>query len=144
MIELTYTYRKGEDLKMLHSKCFVTASGYEYIEAFRPIKENLLIDAVWDTGATGSSISKGLVDFLGLKPTGMKERISGANGIYESDVYKVDLYLSEDVAFKDIYVSEMPHDPRLLFLIGLEVILQTDFSIHSTKNLATLKVRFKK
>lgn len=144
MIELTYTYKKGEDLKMLRSKCMVTAPNNEYCEDKKSFEESFFIDAVWDTGATSSSISKGLVDYLGLKPTGIKERISGANGIYESDVYEVDFYLTEDVVFRDVSVSEMPHDTRLLFLIGLDIILQTDFSVHSTKHLATLKVRYKK
>lgn len=85
--------------------------------------------AHWDTGATASAISKGIVDFLGLQPTGDKERFNGAGGFYESDIYLVDIYLSENIVFRNVPVSEIKHDKRLVATIGLDIILQSDFGI---------------
>ena len=143
MNEFVYSYKREEHPKLLASKCLVIAPDYEYGKEIHPKKDEFLMTAVWDTGATCSAISKGLVDFLGLKPTGRLERLSGANGIYESDTYRVDFYLSEDVVFRDILVSDMPHDDRILILVGLDIILQTDFSLQTGENSVELKIRIK-
>lgn len=113
-----------------------------YQQEVLPSADEFFMTAIWDTGATASAISRSVVEFLGLSPTGNKELISSANGIYESDTYLVDLYLSEDIVFKDLLVTEIPKDSRLLVIVGLDVILQSDFLIESTDDSFTFEFSY--
>ena len=96
----------------------VSASDEEYLTAPVPSPEDFHMLAEWDTGATESAISKGLVDFLGLKSTGTKANLFGGNGIYQADTYRINLYFEDGIVFKNLTVSEMPNNPSLTVLVG--------------------------
>lgn len=126
---LAYAFKKSDCKKYLPVPCVVSASDEEYLTAPVPSPEDFHMLAEWDTGATESAISKGLVDFLGLKSTGTKANLFGGNGIYQADTYRINLYFENGIVFKNLTVSEMPNNPSLTVLVGLDVILQSDFAV---------------
>ena len=79
----------------LYTKCGIN-------RAFNPnIQHNIKphdFNAIWDTGATNSVISKNVVDTLGLKSTG-KEKVGHVNGVYETEIYGVSIFLPNNVCF---------------------------------------------
>lgn len=82
---------------------------------------------LWDTGATGSVVSKNLVQLLNLTPTG-KVNVFHANGSCIVNTYIVNLYLPNGVAFSFVTVTEGDLNGMDL-LIGMDIITKGDFSI---------------
>ncbi|MEL6803936.1 MAG: hypothetical protein AAFO91_09170, partial [Bacteroidota bacterium] len=63
--------------------------------------------AIWDTGATGSAITKEVVNFLGLKPTGVTE-VRHAQGKKTVNTYLISIVLPNcSVVFNEVRVSEV-------------------------------------
>lgn len=89
--------------------------------------------AIWDTGATGSVISKNLASELGLKYIDEVEVIT-ANGKRTAKVYLVNISLPNKVRFLGVPVT----DGDILgvpFLIGMDIIGKGDFAVtHSDGN----------
>ena len=91
------------------------------------IPKSLPINAIWDTGATMTTIRYNIAEFLGLKPISMSTT-STANGIAKCYLYYVDLMLPNKVLVKNILimaVEKMSVDA----LIGADVIMRGDFAI---------------
>lgn len=83
--------------------------------------------AIWDTGATASVISQGVVDRCGLKPTGMT-LVHGVQGPSEAEVFMVNLRLPQGVAFANVRVTK-GNLGGAQALIGMDIITAGDFSI---------------
>jgi len=86
-----------------------------------------ICQAIWDTGATNSCISKKIVDACDLKPISIAESHT-ANGISRRPVYLVNVLLRNNVGIPnlrvieaDIYGADM--------LIGMDIIAHGDFAI---------------
>jgi predicted aspartyl protease len=82
---------------------------------------------LWDTGATGSVISKNIADKLGLKPTGV-QKVNHANGSSLKNTYLINIYLPNKVRVVSVKVTEgifIDFD----ILIGMDIINHGDFSI---------------
>ncbi len=86
------------------------------------------VDAIWDTGATNTSISQHLAKQLSLKPISKTEVIS-AGTKYISNIYKIDILLPTDVTVKDVRVTEALSIAESQILIGMDIITLGDFSI---------------
>jgi predicted aspartyl protease len=88
--------------------------------------------AIWDTGATGSAITKSLATKLSLTATG-KTRVKGVHGVKENiPLYPVKIVLNNQNVQFTIPVSEcdqLSDDNSLQFLIGMDVITKGDFTI---------------
>jgi hypothetical protein len=83
--------------------------------------------AIWDTGATGTSITRKVATECGLKPTGMC-RIRTPSGEGEAYTYFVSLYLPNHVCIPQIRVAEaILSDADVL--IGMDVIAHGDFAV---------------
>lgn len=142
MPELVYSYNKKKSLEALLSSCFVSAPGARKT-AIRPLyPDNFTMIAQWDTGASNCAISRGIVEYLGIAPTGAKINVKGANGRFESDVYMVDLLLPEGIVFENLLVTEMKEEKERLIIVGLNVILQSDFVIEPQGDNVLLKFRY--
>ena len=61
--------------------------------------------AIWDTGATGSVITKRVIDECGLKPISMT-KVQTAGGETTTPVFLVNIFLPNKVAFQQIKVTE--------------------------------------
>ncbi len=95
-----------------------------------PVTGNTLekgIKGLWDTGATGSVISKKIVDELGLIPTG-KTLASGIHSTIEVNTYIVNVALPNRVVVQDVRVTESPQFNHFDVLIGMNIIALGDFA----------------
>lgn len=98
-----------------------------------PNVKPLVIQGIWDTGATGTSITKEAANFLGLKPV-RKIKTHHANGESVVDVYLVNVYLPNGVGFSMVPVSECKLPNGVDMLIGMDIITTGDFSLTNYKD----------
>ena len=85
------------------------------------------VNAIWDTGASGSVITQKVVDELDIQPVGMSQ-VHTVSGQEESPVFLVDFALPNGVVLQGLRVTL----GRLIgadALIGMDVIVMGDFSI---------------
>jgi hypothetical protein len=94
-----------------------------------PLPTRYKFNAIGDTGATGSVISKKVVEVCGLKPVGMVE-VHTAGGICNSEVYLVSVALPNEVCFSVVRATKAAFlSPGLDVLIGMDIITQGDFAL---------------
>ncbi|MCK4312600.1 MAG: retroviral-like aspartic protease family protein [Candidatus Cloacimonetes bacterium] len=96
------------------------------------------IKAIWDTGATNTTITKALATNLKLKPVG-KVTVKGVNSTSIEDTYLLDIYLPNKVVVKALKVTEcsaLSSDFKML--IGMDIIGLGDFAITNKNNKTTL------
>ncbi|MEO6230397.1 MAG: retropepsin-like aspartic protease [Ferruginibacter sp.] len=87
------------------------------------------IKAIWDTGASGSAITKKVAQQLGLVATGMAQ-VNTANGIATQSTYTIDIGLPNKVIIQGIIATEIDAlAAGCDALIGMDVITLGDFSI---------------
>lgn len=92
--------------------------------------------ALWDTGATGSCISKRVIDELGLKPINIV-KTHHAGGISYANLYLINIWLPNGVMVGNIKVTEAqlvdgdsdPDDERMQVLIGMDIIGNGDLAV---------------
>jgi predicted aspartyl protease len=97
-------------------------------------------DALWDTGATGSVISRNVVQKLGLESTG-KGKVYHANGMAIVDTYSVNILLPNNIIFSVLKVTEGILN-GIDVLIGMDIILKGDFAVTTSqgKNKFTFQI----
>ncbi len=100
----------------------------ELANIFKIQQQFVEVTALWDTGATNTSISKRLAARLNLPPVS-RRTIQCAGQPYESNTYKVNLILPNHVAFQNITVTEFDDSNRFDVLVGMDIITAGDFSI---------------
>lgn len=85
--------------------------------------------ALWDTGATGTCLSKEAVNALDLVPTG-KIEMKTPSGTSEVSTYLVDLVLQNQVRVTDVQVCESEiGEQGIGALIGMDIITMGDFAV---------------
>lgn len=85
--------------------------------------------ALWDTGATGTCISKELVQRLKLKPIGM-QRIQTPSGTAIVNQYKMHIILNKEIIIQDISVIDSEIGSQNIdILMGMDIITLGDFGI---------------
>jgi hypothetical protein len=100
-----------------------------------------LVKAIWDTGATGSAITKGIAQKLGLVPTGMAQ-VHTANGVATQNTYTIDIKLPNKVLIRGIVATEVTSlSSGCDALIGMDVISLGDFSITNHKGTTCMSFR---
>ncbi len=83
----------------------------------------------WDTGATGTCISKGVVAQLGLQPTGMIN-VQTPSGIGTMNKYMVNLILNNEIRIMNLVVMDSEiGNQGLDVLIGMDIITMGDFAV---------------
>lgn len=142
MAELVYSYRRGRELTSVLSSCMVTSPGARRRAVNLPSSDSFEMIAQWDTGASNCAISRGIVEYLGIKPTGGKIKVKGVNGAFESDVYVVDILLPNGIVFENIQVTEMKQEENLLIIIGLNIITRSDFRLEPKGDNTIMKFRY--
>ena len=95
--------------------------------------------ALWDTGASGTCISKKLAQELNLKPIS-KAKVFHAGGSHQVNVYAINLYLPNQVAFSFVKVTEGTLN-GMDVLIGMDIITMGDFSITNVGMQTTFSFR---
>ena len=100
-------------------------------------------NAIWDTGATGTVITKGFAKKLGLKPVGIR-RVKGVHEEKDVSVYLVDIYLPNKVLIQGVSVTEcqeLNNKIQSELLIGMDIIGIGDLAISNYNGKTTFTYR---
>jgi len=92
--------------------------------------------ALWDTGATNSVITRKVVDALKIAPTGIAET-HGVHGRSQVNTYILDIGLPNRVCIQDVVVSEGVLMDDFDVLIGMDIIQAGDFAIANANRKTT-------
>jgi len=105
--------------------------------------KKLKIQALWDTGATNTMISKKVANLLSLKKTG-EISIRSFAGEESVNKYYLRLLLAGGFA-KDLQVLEFSEIKEVDILIGMDVIGYGDFvfTLKKERNISKAKVYFR-
>ena len=98
---------------------------------------------LWDTGATGSVITKSMASVLGLRSFG-KRKVRGVHGENEVNVYYVNITLDNKNITINAQVTECEElsvDKSVGCLIGMNIITMGDFSITNFGGHTTMSFR---
>lgn len=102
---------------------------------------NLSIQAIWDTGATGSAITSAVAQKLGIQPSGVVN-VQTANGTVPQNTYMIDIGLPNNVIIQGIVATEVPAlSGGIDALIGMDVIGMGDFSITNHNGITCMSFR---
>jgi hypothetical protein len=101
---------------------------FNLVKIYNLVSSEIDVRALWDTGSTNTSISKGLARHLGLKSIDMCN-VNGVAGIHSSMVYRIDILLPSKVSISDVRVSEFQDNGAFEILIGMDIINLGDFAI---------------
>jgi predicted aspartyl protease len=103
-----------------------------------PMKEAV---SIWDTGATGSVITRTMAEQLNLKPISM-QRVRGVTGEQDKNVYLVNMRLPNSVGLCFVRVTECEDIlGNASVLIGMDIISMGDFSVTSVDGQTVLSFR---
>lgn len=92
-------------------------------------KEHVPVKAQWDTGATGTCISKELASKLKLIPTGLVN-VHTPSGIGTMNKYMINLVLNNEVRFVNLSVMDSEIGKQGIdVLIGMDIISNGDFAV---------------
>lgn len=101
--------------------------------------------AIWDTGATGSAITRSLAVELGLIVIN-HTRVKGVHGLKENvNVFAVKVVLNNQNVTFTIPVTEceqLTDDESSKFLIGMDIISKGDFAITNFQGNTVMTYRF--
>ncbi len=107
-----------------------------------PIPNHVKTQALWDTGATGSVITSGMVKALGVSPAGLVN-VNHAGGASQSHTYVVNLVLPNRVGIPGVRVTECPDiADGFGVIIGMDIIGLGDLAITNSadKTLMTFRL----
>lgn len=113
-----------------------------FTEKYKSIKRKLINSAIvefngkfvpvkaqWDTGATGTCISKEIVSQLELQPTGMIN-VQTPSGIGTMNKYMVNLILNNEIKIMNLVVMDSEiGNQGIDVLIGMDIISIGDFAV---------------
>ena len=101
------------------------------------------IRAIWDTGATGSVITKETSESINLKPFALTNVRHYGGSTENVNVYLVNIYLPNYVLIRDVKVSECENtNGRFDALIGMDIITLGDFSITNRNGKSVVSYQF--
>ncbi|MDR1023074.1 MAG: retropepsin-like domain-containing protein [Prevotellaceae bacterium] len=86
---------------------------------------------IWDTGATGSVVTKSMASMLGLKPI-KRKLVRGVHGVKEVNVYPVKITLNnKNITLQSdaTECDELFPDKSVGLLIGMNIITKGDFVV---------------
>lgn len=99
--------------------------------------------AIWDTGATGSALTKSAVAKLGLFPIGLA-KVKGIHGEKIVNTYFLKVVLNNDRVTFNLKVTEcdtLIENNEAELLIGMDIIGKGDFAITNFGNKTTMSYR---
>ena len=105
--------------------------------------KTIIVNAIWDTGATNSCISRKAIEQLALLPKENRNFYSALNSeIKEVSMYKVDVIISKDIYYDKVLVAESNTEIQGFdFIIGMDIISQGDFVISNCNGKTTFAFR---
>jgi len=139
MIPQAFTF-KGDQLFSSIIIPIAMQQSHELCRDYKLVCQQCSVSALWDTGATGSCISKGLARHLGLKPIDMCI-VRGVGGTSSSNVYLIDVLLPSNVIINNVRVSEFLDNGAFGIIIGMDIITLGDFAISNKNGKTTVSFR---
>ena len=98
-------------------------------------------NAIWDTGASMSTITKAAAQRLGLKPSG-KAQVRNTSEQQTKDTYLINVYLPNKVALSYVTVVECESlVGNFDFLVGMDIIANGDFSVTNAEGKTVMSYR---
>ena len=97
---------------------------------------------IWDTGASATVITQNVVDALGLKPTGVQAVNTASERNKITETYLVDLFLSDELVFRNVTVTLGVIVDGIDCLLGMDVISTGDLSITNLKGNTCMSFRY--
>jgi len=110
-------------------------------KSFQIELNKLIIRAIWDTGATTTSISQKLAQTLKLVPIA-KATVHSVHETREVNVHSIDLILPNRVEVFNLQVTEAANLGRYDVLIGMDIITLGDFAITNAKKRTFFSFRY--
>ena len=99
------------------------------------------VDALWDTGATNTVISRKVVSDLALISTGIM-RVKTPSGSNDYNTYLVNIGLPNHVTITDVCVCDSEiGDQGVGVLIGMDIITKGDFSVSNYNGITRFTFR---
>ena len=114
-----FTYQYTQKQRAIITPCKVTNSFDS---------QSLKGNALWDTGATNSVISKNFALKLQLPLIGQSE-VRGVHGSAIVNVYLVNILLPNHVEFRHLEVREGELGNKVDILVGMDIIVSGDFAL---------------
>jgi hypothetical protein len=103
-------------------------------------RSSVTVNALWDTGATASCISKALAEKIGLISVG-RRKLKGISEIYKANEYIIDLNLNNGVVINNARVAEFLNCDNFDVIIGMDIITLGDLSITNSNNKTVVSFR---
>ena len=97
-------------------------------------------NALIDTGATGSCISRNFAQNAQFRPF-MMGQVRGAHGIATVPVYIVDVLLPNGILFPNMEVTEFYGAENFDFIIGMNILCMGDMALSNAKNQTVFSFR---
>jgi hypothetical protein len=122
-------------------------SDITFFEHFNPVTPPSALKshkttALWDTGATGSIITRSTAEALNLTPIG-KVMINHGGGQSEHLTHLINIGLPNRVLVEGIIVTEMEHIvDNFGVIIGMDIIASGDFSLTNPNGKTCFSFRF--
>jgi len=88
----------------------------------------ILVKALWDTGANRSCVSVKMAKRLGLLKIDTSDT-SGVSGVFSSFVHLIDIVLPNMISVRNVRVTEFIDDGDFDVIIGMDIITCGDFAI---------------
>ena len=101
----------------------------------------LTTQALWDTGASRSSITPNVVQSLGLIPTTFTDVDHAGGRIENAPVYLVNITLLNRVEVVGVQVTGLQLPPNFDVLIGMDIINTGDFAVTNSGGKTTFSFR---
>ncbi len=99
-------------------------------------------NAIWDTGASMSTITKSAAQKLGLLPSGKTQVSNTSEKLMTQDTYLINVYLPNKVALQYIRVVECKSlAGDFEFLVGMDIIANGDFSVTNINGKTVMSYR---
>lgn len=99
-----------------------------------------IFNAIWDTGATITVISRKVIEECQLEPIGMTE-VHHCGGTSLREIYLINIVLRNNVIIPQISVIEGTLGSNIDVLIGMDIICLGDFAISNKNNETTFSFR---
>ena len=104
------------------------------------VRQSVEVLALWDTGASCSSISRKLAVRLGLTPVDGCI-VYGAGGAHKSSIFMLDVSLPSSVTIPSVRVAEFFDTGAFELIIGMDIITMGDFAVTNTDFKTTVSFR---
>ena len=107
-------------------------------QANRPQQVN--VNAIWDTGASCTVITKIVATRIGLISTG-KTIVNGVNSEAEANTYFVNVYLPNGVCIYNLKIVEAERLAGADILLGMDIIGMGDLSVYNEDGKTVMSYR---